>query len=83
MTQGRSTIVEPVSAVRIRALCDTLHLDSYPGGTMRSIRWLLLALMAVTGACSRHPAYGVPRPHSPSMDTITQGSDTANHHPTP
>jgi len=50
---------------------------------MRSIRWLLLALMAVTGACSRHPAYGVPRPHSPSMDTITQGSDTANHHPTP
>jgi hypothetical protein len=50
---------------------------------MRSIRWLLLALMAVTGACSPHPIYGKPRGTSPAMDTITQGSDTAKHHPTP
>jgi hypothetical protein len=50
---------------------------------MRSIGWLLLALMAVTGACSHHPVYGKPRGPTPVMDTITQGSDTAKHRPTP
>ena len=54
-----------------------------PYVAMPSIRWLLLALMTVTGACWRHPTYGEPRPHSPSLDTITQGSDTAKQHPTP